>query len=169
MPIYGPGGLTHGQALATITGFAAFGTSPLQIVRFNWPGVERQEIEVTNMNVQPTATGVSGASGGNFGNKMYLPSAYVKPGELHLQVNHDSTVQLPMTALPETITISFGPATAGSGGAQETAICLAWMKSYELEGELDGKALVANVVIVITDVLDNTYSSTGAVVITTAQ
>jgi len=159
MPIYGPGGLTHGQALATITGFSAFGSSPLQITRFNWPGVERQEIEVTNMNVNPTAAGT-----GNFGNKMYLPSAYVKPGELHLQVNHDSTVQLPLTSLPETITIRFGPALS----AQESADCLAWMKSYELEGELDGKALIANVVIVITDVLTNTYTSTGAVVITNA-
>ena len=111
------------------------------------------------MNVQPTATGT-----GNFGNKMYLPSAYVKPGELHLQINHDSTVQIPMTSLPETITIRFGPAVS----VQETATCLAWMKSYELEGELDGKALIANVVIVITDVLDNAYDSTGAVQITNA-
>jgi hypothetical protein len=164
MPNYAGGGLTHGQALATITGMSAFSSSPVQIVRFNWPEVNRESIELTNMNVLPTASGEY-----NFGNKMYMPSAYIKPGELHLQILHDSTVTSPInpagtSSFPgvDYITINYGPATP-DGGAQQTAKCLAWMKSYELEGELDGKALIANIVLVITDVLDNSYSDTGAV------
>ena len=161
MPIYNGGGLTHGQALATISGLTAFGSSKVQIISFNWPQVDRAKIEVTNMNVQPTDP-----SSGAYGNKMFMPSAYIDGGELHLQILHDSTVKNPINYTnsgaggPEYITISYGP---GGAAAQQASSCYAWTKSYELEGELDGKALIANIVLVITDVLDGQYSSSGAV------
>ena len=153
---------THGQTLGTVT--FAMTDFPMEILKLDWTGIKREAIEVTNMNVQPTTA----AKG--FGNKMFIESAYVDPGELKLQVHHNPTLMIPICdpskAGPEAITILLGPAQT----TQETFDAVGFMTSYELDGPLDGKALTATVTIKLTDVVGgpDMYDATGAVTVTTA-
>ena len=160
MPVtYGGFAISHGQTLGTVT----FGTSTfftLQILQLDWPGMgAREQIEVTNMNVQPCASD----SAPNFGNRMFIPSAYCDPGVLKLSVNHDPTQNIPLADWndigAEQITIMLGP----SNSSQQTFTCLGWLMKYDIVGPLDGKACTANVEIRLTDDLRAGYSSSGAV------
>jgi hypothetical protein len=155
MPTYSPGGPYHGQTLGTVT-FTSSGFKT-QILKLDIVEVSRKKITVTNMQVNPTTTA------GNYGNEMHLPSAYINPGTIRLKINHDPSQakSIPLTNLPETITIALGP-----GNNQQTLSCLGWLQSYNYDGPLDGEALTATMDIVLTDVLivaSGSYSSTGAV------
>jgi hypothetical protein len=156
MPLYGGFAKTHGQTLGTITGFTDF---PLQILKLDWGGIKREAIEVTNMNVQPTTTAQ------NFGNKMFIPSAYVDPGELKLQVLHDPTVAFPITDPdligPQDLVIMLGPADS----TQETFNVFGFVTAYDIDGPLDGKALTATMTVKLTDAVGGQYmyDATGAV------
>jgi len=158
MPIYG--GVfapTHGQTLGTviITGVA----QALQIIKLDWTGISREAIDCTNMLVQPT-------TGSGFGNTIRLPSAYVSPGDLRLQVLHNPTQAIPITdpskTGPTMIAIRMGPAAS----AQELFTGYGWVSKYEIDGPLDGKAETATVEIVMTDT--SALNAAGAVAWTTA-
>lgn len=155
--VYGGFAPTHGQTLGTLT-FSGQ-TTGWEILKLDWDGLKRESIEVTNMNVQPT-------TGTGLGNKMFIPSAYVDPGQLVLQVNHNPTIAIPITdpskVGPTSLTFAIGPST----GQQETFVCLGFLTDYKIDGPLDGKALTATMTIKLTDVVSNTYSSSGAVAVT---
>lgn len=164
MPIYGGSfAPTHGQTLGTVK-IASY--SPwnlgMDILKLDWSGIKREAIEVTNMNVQPTTTT------GNFGNKMFIPSAYVDPGELKIQILHSPEVNIPIAdwtkAGPTTITITLGPATS----VQETFTVLGFVTEYDIDGPLDGKAVTATMTIKLTDAVSNSYNATGGVAWVTA-
>lgn len=162
MPLYNPGSLAHGQALATVT----FSESELdaEIIDYSWDGINCEQLEVTNMQVQPTNGGT-----GNFGNKMFINSAYQNGGILTLTINHDFTqgVFIGNTdngGAPYTTTFKTGPAIA----QQEKFVCLANVMDYSFKGPLDGKVVTAVIKLQITDKVDQTYDDTGAVVWTTA-
>lgn len=158
MPIYGGFALSHGQTLGTVTGLT---TNALQILKLDWDDIDRKAIEVTNMNVQPT-------TGTGFGNTIHIPSCYVNPGTLKLNVNHDPTMQIPITdpsdVGPVSLTITLGPAYS----TQETFVVLGFVTKYKITGPLDGAAVTADVEIKLTDAVDNSYGADGAVAWTTA-
>ena len=159
---YGGFAPSHGQTLGTVE--FAMTNFPMEILKLDWEGIAREAIEVTNMNVEPTTA----AAG--FGNKMYVPSAYVEPGSLKLQVNHNPTLMIPIAdqskAGPEAITIKLGPSLS----VQETYDVVGFLVKYELDGPLDGKALTATATIKLTDVVGgpDMYDATGAVTVTLA-
>jgi hypothetical protein len=157
MPLYGGFAPTHGQTLGTVE----FSGVIFEIIKLDWTGIKREAIEVTNMNVLPT-------TGTGFGNKMFIPSAYVDPGMLKLQILHDPTQQIPITdpsdSGPVAITIKIGP----SSSTQESFNGLGFVTDYDIDGPLDGKAMTATVSVKLTDLVDNTYDPSGAMAWTSA-
>ena len=151
---------THGQTLGTV----AFQTSQiiLEILKMDTDGVKRDPIDATNMQVQKTVT----STGGNYGNKVKIPSIYIDPGVLKLQVNHNPGQMIPLVADPEYITWTWGPYSS----SQESQHAVGFIKSYNVDGPLDGKPLTATMEIELTDVQveDGTYDNTGAVAVTLA-
>lgn len=152
-PIYGGFAPAFGQTLGTVT-YAGFA---MNILKLDWDGIKREQIEVTNMNVLPT-TATDG-----FGNKMFLPSAYVDPGELNLEVLHNPLIKFPITdptkAGPQDITIRLGPAL----NAQEAFDAVGFMTEYKITGPLDGTAMTATCKFKLTDSVNNVYDALGAV------
>ena len=151
---YGGFAITHGQTLGQLS--ASVFTNPLQIVQLNWTGLKREAIDVSSMLIQPTV-------GSGLGNLMYVPSAYVDPGELDLTVLHDPTltpipIEDPSKVGPTTFTITLGPSTT----QQETFQGLGFVTSYEMNGPMNGKALTASVKIKLTDAVGSAYGTGGA-------
>jgi hypothetical protein len=154
MPLYDGFSPTHGQTLGTVT-IAGY-TFPLEILKLDWDGLKRDAIDVTSMAVQPT-------TGSGLGNKMFIPSAYVDPGELSLNVLHNPLYNIPITdpskAGPTLITFTLGPATS----VQETFQALGFLTEYKIVGPLDGTAMTADIKIKLTDDVSNTFDAAGAV------
>lgn len=152
--IYGGFAPTHGQTLGQVV--ISDYDFPLELLNFSWTGLHRDKIPVTNMNVQPT-------TGSGLGNMMYIPSAYIDPGELELKVLHNPLVRIPITdptkSGPTDITFKIGPAATN----QEVFDGLGFVTDYTPDGPLDGTALTATVKIALTDLVDNTYDAEGAI------
>lgn len=160
MPIFGGTAPTHGQTLGTVS--LGDGTFVLQIVKLAWPGLgERESIDVTSMLVEPT-TATDGV-----GNMQSVPSAYAKCGKLVLKCLHDPTqTPIPLKAPVDTVQVKLGPALS----IQQTFDGFGYMTKYDLDGEMNGKALTVDVEIEMTDVLaeDGSYDGVGGVTITPA-
>ena len=163
MPVYGGFAPTHGQTLGTVT-LGTLEGFPMDILKLDWSQIKREAIEVTNMNVQPTTSST------DWGNRMFVPSAYVDPGELVLQIHHNPQVTLagyitdPFDDGPQGIVITLGP----SASNQEQFNVLGFITEYSIDGPLDGKTVTATVKIKLTDYTGSTYLETGAVGWTTA-
>ena len=114
------------------------------------------------MFVKPTT------SVGNFGNRQFIPSAYVDGGELNLQVNLNPLVAIPIADWtkvgPTEIIITLGPANT----TQETFDVLGFITEFKIDGPLDGKPVTANIKVKITDEVNNSFTSDGAVTWTAA-
>jgi len=165
MPLYQGFSPSHGQTLGTVTLTYSDDVFSWEILKLDWDGIHRDSIEVTSMNVEPT----EGNGNDNFGNKQFIPSAYVDPGHLVLQVNHNPTQPIPIADIlklgPTDIDVYLGPATT----TQEHFNALGFITDYKIDGPLDGKVVTATITIKLTDVVDNgyddeeTYDSDGAV------
>lgn len=154
-PIVFGGVHSHGQTLGTVdmtvSGFT------FELLELDIDDIMREAIEATNMNVLPTTTDTA------FGNRIYIPSAYVDPGKLMLSGNHDPTQMIPINEDSEPIDVFVGPSAADQ---EQFSVALGFMTRYRFKGPMDGKVMTADMEIKLTD--DDSYDATGAVAWTAA-
>ncbi len=119
---------SHSQALGVIT----YSTSFLaEILNIDWSGIKREALDCTNM-------GVAAAGGGKFGNKLFIPSFYVDPGELSVEIQFQPDTLPPIASAAETVTVKLGNSStqaswAGSG----------FMVDFAPKAPLDGTVMRA--------------------------
>lgn len=117
--------------LTLTTGTSAF---TCQITSFGWSGLTRDAIETTHL-------GTAANSATKIGNRTYIPSDLIDPGELQFN-GYQSTLMSAakgpevMKTAAETITVTY-PLTSGDGSAA-TAVGSGFFTSYEQTGERDG-------------------------------
>ena len=119
---------SHSQALGVITfssGFLA------EILDIGISGIKRDILDCTNMSI-------AAAGGGKFGNKIFIPSFYVDPGDLTFEIQHQPDTLPPIASAAETVTVKLGNSAtqaswAGSG----------FMYDYAVKAPLDGTVMRA--------------------------
>lgn len=165
MPLYAPA-ISHGQTLGVLqlaTNADGDQFADMQMLKFDWTGIKRAAIPVTNMYVQPTTIN------GNVGNMMFIPSAYVDPGQIRTQLLVNPTQKLFITDWqkigPTSCQFFYGPAKS----AQANYAGLGFIVAAEFDGPLDGTAMTVTLTIQLTDLVDNSYDSEGALAFTPAQ
>ena len=151
---------THGQTLGSLE----WGTSniSLEITDIRRRGAKRETIDCTSMAVQETAD----SEGGNFGNKIKVPSIIVDPGQIEIDCNFSPGVKLPLVNAAEIFTLQWGPYSA----SQRTEVFVGFLIEPAVNGPLDGKPITTTLTIEVTDVQeeDGSYDTVGAVQITLA-
>ena len=158
--IYGGFSPVAGQTLGRLDFSIGPYTFNYQILHMNLVGSKRDAVEVTNMWVPPVANG--------FGNKLFIPDAFMDGGELHLKVLHDPTIgAVPIiNATPTTLVIHWGPAAT----VQQTFTFLGFMTKFEVAGPLDGAPMTDEIIFKVTGVVGSNYtdwqSTNGAVQVT---
>ena len=155
MSQYPQHGQTQGSVEFDYNGVAVV----LEILDLGWKKIEREMLEVTNMRVKPTVLGT-----GRFGNKMKIPSIYVDPGQIPLRIQHDASAPIPICEEdPVDMVVKLG----GFQSSQAEFDVLGFVQSYEIVGPLNGKVVMADIIIELTDVVDpdspDIYDDTGAV------
>lgn len=93
------------------------------IVEMSWSGIQRNALEVTN-SYQATA------GGGNVYGKQFTPSTLYDPGELELRILFAETMAPPITAVAETVTLTFP--------SSNTWAATGFLVTFEITGQLDG-------------------------------
>ena len=122
---------THGQTLGSIVFTTSAWATEILDIKDN--GIKRDAIDVTNM-------GVSAVPSGSLGNKIYIPSFYMDPGILTIEVNHNPDHPAPVGGVAETITLSLGP-----DSSQATVAGSGFITDYDINLPMDGKAMTATV------------------------
>jgi hypothetical protein len=108
--------LGHGAAITFSTGFLAL------LLSIDWTGISREAIETT----------VLGTTGG----KTYMPGDNYDPGELSVEMQFASDAAPPITAIAETVTLTFDDA--------ETWAAEAFMTGYEITNITNEGVMTAN-------------------------
>jgi hypothetical protein len=121
--------VTHSQTKGQITfstGFLA------EILNIDWSGIKREVLDATNMSI-------AAAGGGTFGNKILIPSFYIDPGELAVEINFNPDTLPPIASAPETVTVKIG----GDTTTQATWVGSGFMIEFAPKMPLDGKVMTA--------------------------
>lgn len=163
----------HGQAVGTInwtsTGTAVAMTA--EILDIKMSGIKREALDTTSMGTtglaiaggtlaQDTAGSASPVSGQAL-MKTFMPSAYVDPGEITLQVllNPNVSPWIQNTAAwKEIVTIKLGPIPP-SGSTQASWAGIAAMLEFDWDAPLDGKIMTATMKIKFSGALTITTAS----------
>lgn len=121
--------VTHSQTKGQITfssGFLA------EILNIDWSGIKREVLDATNMSIAAAAAGA-------FGNKISIPSFYVDPGEITVEINFNPDTLPPIASAAETTTVKVG----GDTSAQATWVGSAFMYDFAPKMPMDGKVMTA--------------------------
>src|SRR5258708_30868457 len=103
-----------------------------EILNIDWSGIKREILDVTNM-------GVAAAAGGTFGNKINIPSIYIDPGELSVEIQFNPDTLPPIASAAETVTVKMGNAAT-----QATWVGSGYMHEFAPKMPLDGKVMTAS-------------------------
>ncbi len=120
--------VTHSQAKGSITFSSGFFA---EILNIDWSGIKREALEVTNMSV-------TAAAGGTFGNKIFIPSLYIDPGELGLEINFNPDTLPPIGAAASAFTVTLGGDTTPATWAGN-----AFLTEFSFKAPLEGKVMTA--------------------------
>ncbi|SRR5258708_4055734 len=120
--------VTHSQTKGSITFSTGFFA---EILNIDWSGIKREVLDVTNMSV-------AAAGGGAFGNKISIPSIYIDPGELSVELQFNPDTLPPIGSASGAFTLTLGgdttPATwAGNG----------YLHDFSVKMPLDGTVMRA--------------------------
>jgi len=108
--------ITTGLSITYQSGFFA------EIIDFSWSGLARESIDTTNF----------ASSGG----REYTPSTLYDPGELQVELLFDpeSSPVTPITAVAETVTVTYADAAPAS-----TMAASGFMTDFEIAGPLEDR------------------------------
>jgi hypothetical protein len=133
--------VTHSQTKGAITFSSGFFA---EIINIDWSGVKREVLDCTNMSIA--------ASGASFGNKIFIPSVYIDPGELGIEINFNPDTIPPIGSAAGAFSLALGGDTV-----QATWAGTGFLYEFAPKMPLDGKVMTATAKLRVT----------GAVTVTT--
>lgn len=120
--------VTHSQTKGSITFSSSFF---LEILNIDWSGIKRDVLDATSM-------AVTAAAGSTFGNKLFIPSIYVDPGELTIEINFNPDTLPPIGGASGAFVLTLGgdttPATWSGTG---------YLHDFAPKMPMDGKVMTA--------------------------
>jgi len=111
-------------------GTIAFGTSTTftaELTDWDYTGAQREAIETTHLGSTDVTTG-------KIGNRTYMPNDLVDGGEISATIHFNPDTVPPIHAVPETITLNFGPTADAATWAFS-----GFITSYRWTAPLDDK------------------------------
>ena len=130
---------SHSQALGSITFSTGFFAEILDI---SHGGIKRDKIDCTNMATATTTTSTT------LGNKIAIPSAYVDPGELTVEIQFNPDTKPPIDSAAASCTVKLGNAATQAQWAGS-----AFLTEFSYKAPLDGTVMRASCKVVFTGVI----------------
>jgi hypothetical protein len=109
-----------------------FGTSGFtaSIMSVRWSGISRPSVPTSHM-------GTAAAGANKFGNATFLPGEIIDPGEMTLELQFNPQTNIPIAAVPETITVTWPLVTGDSTPANWSGS--GFVTVFEITDPLDEK------------------------------